>query len=574
MIQRIGINALLASAISLNVPCLAALPELPGDHLHPCPDGRDRQQLDGFTPRPDEPGTMPHRPADAIDHGKRTLPVPRVAVRPPRPADSVVSPTMRDRQAKLLFDLAEQCRALGDFVKARICYEEAHLLSPGSTCGRLAINRLRDLDRARRDGDTAEEQDIPPARQNFRVPTERRGGVSGEPVRRTRDARPASEDDRRQEMLRSTQPLDTLPQRPEHEGGTVGEVELQPVQYYEVPPKSVWHADEVQPMQLLPWEARVPLGAYVKWKQTSDANRIEYKTVLGPRSALDPLPRLKELWLSAQPEESMQSWTAGFEFTGSHWGFGMSATRASAHDDEFDKLDWLPPSTIENLREYAGWKKVRDALAQPLPAIPPLSPPVVPPVPRIESMNDADEFTETLRNIGRQDSEKKPLAMELVLRDVAGFDCLVVGYPCRIGQYLANETTRRISCSLDGKSVLQFEQVSGLAEWAQDPWKQTQYSVVGVWRMSIPDQLVLIWGTNDDMLSSNSVPSETAFVAVPISTAGFSTGIFDSLILRNRRLVLMVYPANGARIRGFVDDDGGIPSCPTGDFNISPHLVF
>lgn len=75
-----------------------------------------------------------------------------------------------DAAAQTLFYLAEQCRRDGDFARARTCYEEAHLISPTSHCGRLAIDRLRALDHeqfAIPTGD-AEEAEAPAPRDSGR----------------------------------------------------------------------------------------------------------------------------------------------------------------------------------------------------------------------------------------------------------------------------------------------------------------------------------------------------------------------------------------------------------------------
>ena len=86
--------------------------------------------------------------------------------------------------------------------------------------------------RAVRDAGTFEEQESPPARFNYREPTERRGTHPAAGWRLRDPQRESSEDERRQEMLRTTEPLDTLSQRPVTEGGEVAtdeEVQLPPV---------------------------------------------------------------------------------------------------------------------------------------------------------------------------------------------------------------------------------------------------------------------------------------------------------------------------------------------------------
>src|SRR5262245_13943753 len=74
---------------------------------------------------------------------------------------------------------------------------------------------MREFDRLPvRDAGNVEEQEAPPARFNYREPTERRD-TNTTPGWRSRDPhRQSSEDERRQEMLRSTEQLDTLQERP------------------------------------------------------------------------------------------------------------------------------------------------------------------------------------------------------------------------------------------------------------------------------------------------------------------------------------------------------------------------
>jgi Flp pilus assembly protein TadD len=55
--------------------------------------------------------------------------------------------TPRQQEARALFDIAERCQKNGDRDMARTCYEEAHLLAPQTDFGRLAIQRLSELDK-------------------------------------------------------------------------------------------------------------------------------------------------------------------------------------------------------------------------------------------------------------------------------------------------------------------------------------------------------------------------------------------------------------------------------------------
>lgn len=195
--------------------------DLPANVQQQCPEGRDGQQAEGFRARPSDLAPQIFTPA----------------------------PTSNDLQARRLFEIAERCRAAGDDDKARTCYEEVHLLSPGSPEGRLAIDRLWELDRARlrthADADTAEEQDAPPLRRLHREPTERRRHVAEPALRRRESIRPVDGDARHKAMLRSTEPLETLPERSQDEDDA-----LQAIQYYEVPPVALTGPQSEKPRRM------------------------------------------------------------------------------------------------------------------------------------------------------------------------------------------------------------------------------------------------------------------------------------------------------------------------------------
>jgi hypothetical protein len=57
--------------------------------------------------------------------------------------------TLKQLQARVLFEIAERCLRRGDLDKARTCYEEVHLLAPETAAGWQAIQRLADIDNAR-----------------------------------------------------------------------------------------------------------------------------------------------------------------------------------------------------------------------------------------------------------------------------------------------------------------------------------------------------------------------------------------------------------------------------------------
>lgn len=188
---------------------------------------------------------------------------------------------------------------------------------------RTAPMRTREQPRNRpvRDTDSFEEQDAPSARVPYRDATERRHTTPA-PAAPLRDTnRRTADDDRRQEMLRSTQPLDTLPQRP------VAEVIAETVQYYEVPPKAFtgpfpaphYEDSSLQPddeLSFLPESTRTNIRAYQEWKKL----RIE-------PWRFDPLPPTMPKLVSAElppvaqdPNQKFE-WTPGFDFTCNdhHW---------------------------------------------------------------------------------------------------------------------------------------------------------------------------------------------------------------------------------------------------------------
>ena len=114
---------------------LAKPPDLPVDHRHQCPEGRE--------------SVGPAAPAEEVAR-------PGSDFSPVSAADAP-----RLMEARHLFEVAERCRRKGDVAKARTCYEEVHLMCPTSRYGRLAIDRLQELEQA--SIDATEEQDAPPA---------------------------------------------------------------------------------------------------------------------------------------------------------------------------------------------------------------------------------------------------------------------------------------------------------------------------------------------------------------------------------------------------------------------------
>ncbi|GEM_PF-5591002 len=265
MFERNGIAAfamLLFGAISPSAICHAKPADLPGEVGQRCPVGRDGQQIEGFSQRPDAVETPP----------------------------------------------------------------------PGST-----PIRARELPRTRpaRDIGSFEEQDAPPVRLNYRDPTERRG-TSATPASRIRELiRRSSDDDRRQEMLRSTQPLDTLPKRPANEGVTLPEEELEAVQYYEVPPKvftgplshpryeeGCLRPAEDDEHSWLPAATWANIRAYRKWKAEQIANLAQADSTNRPNT------------------RPFDSWTPGFELSDLRWGSGIQADCDFFPKIQIVKLPW------------------------------------------------------------------------------------------------------------------------------------------------------------------------------------------------------------------------------------------
>lgn len=135
----------------------------------------------------------------------------------------------------------------------------------------------------------AEEQDAPPEHRWFREPTEdRRVNRPTQPQRRNMD-RNSGDDARRQELLRSTVPLDTSPRRPSVQERTRRSEELQLVRYDELLPlepvevKKMPYADEAE---LSSWHAQSTLENIRQYEQWKCA-RIEslIPTVEAPRVA-------------------------------------------------------------------------------------------------------------------------------------------------------------------------------------------------------------------------------------------------------------------------------------------------
>jgi hypothetical protein len=68
--------------------------------------------------------------------------------------------TAQEKLASQLFRDAEQCARQGQFQKARLFYQQTHLLAPTSKIGQRAIDRLQQIEERMRD--TTEESTHPP----------------------------------------------------------------------------------------------------------------------------------------------------------------------------------------------------------------------------------------------------------------------------------------------------------------------------------------------------------------------------------------------------------------------------
>jgi hypothetical protein len=186
---------------------LAKPPDLP---VHPqvtCPDGR---VTPGTTGDHSE-AAAPERTVEAIpDLTWLNMMVPEMVTRTLRAggllpaaagtaAVEALSPLKVDReqhieryrQARRIFLLGMEYEQKGDVSKARVCFQEAHLLSPETRYGRMAMERLSRLENQVRDGrgaEEAEEREKPNPRGAGQTPSQQY-----------------------EEMLRRTMPLGTVP---------------------------------------------------------------------------------------------------------------------------------------------------------------------------------------------------------------------------------------------------------------------------------------------------------------------------------------------------------------------------
>ncbi|MBI2807758.1 MAG: hypothetical protein HYX68_22485 [Planctomycetes bacterium] len=89
-----------------------------------------------------------------------SLPFVRHWASAPAPGDGKpAAKNAQDQKAQQLFNRAEDERRQGHYQAARVFYQRVHLLTPTTALGRLAIDRLTEIENGQQGG--AEEQDAP-----------------------------------------------------------------------------------------------------------------------------------------------------------------------------------------------------------------------------------------------------------------------------------------------------------------------------------------------------------------------------------------------------------------------------
>jgi hypothetical protein len=175
MAKRIWLLCATLAVIGVVPPSTSAKPgDLPVDITQQCPDAREPFAEGWIPPSGDGLAARPWAGADAAPRVRSNHPPARDAS--PRPVNQArgthhrvrremqtPATTPQDAEAARLFALGERCRQIGDHAQARVCYEEAHVVSPTSVAGRLAIDRLRmlELQRLGLPADGAEEAEMP-----------------------------------------------------------------------------------------------------------------------------------------------------------------------------------------------------------------------------------------------------------------------------------------------------------------------------------------------------------------------------------------------------------------------------
>jgi hypothetical protein len=149
--------------------------DLPADDKIQCPEGQEKGEHGGISLGSDHFADAPKSPA-SIDTVSPTL-VPACVEMWLQKVGEMFFVQQRDvfvpfntpeRQVRDLFERAEKCRRSGDFANARTNYQRLHMLAPTSRLGRLAIDRIIEIEERMRE--PAEEAEPP---QSFRQMRER-----------------------------------------------------------------------------------------------------------------------------------------------------------------------------------------------------------------------------------------------------------------------------------------------------------------------------------------------------------------------------------------------------------------
>jgi hypothetical protein len=154
----------LAFVVSIGLTCapLWAKPaDLPADDKIQCPGAQEKGEhggiaidLDALSGRLAAPG-----PIDTVNPLLFGAWIEQwleaVAALLPTSADP------RDQQARQAYETAEQARRAGDYAKARISYQQVHLLAPTSRLGRSAIDRITEMEQRLRDASEEAEPTAP-----------------------------------------------------------------------------------------------------------------------------------------------------------------------------------------------------------------------------------------------------------------------------------------------------------------------------------------------------------------------------------------------------------------------------
>ncbi|HZZ81010.1 MAG TPA: hypothetical protein VFE62_21090 [Gemmataceae bacterium] len=149
--------------------------DLPLPSQHACPEGTEDPAQGGFSIKLDllsgritvETGPGKSESTPSIDTVTPAL-MPGLIDELVRQAGQIVlqrgAVTGKDLEARRCFEKAERARMAQNFETARLGYQQAHLLSPTSLLGRLAIIRLQQVEEQMRD--PSEESSEPPTPRN------------------------------------------------------------------------------------------------------------------------------------------------------------------------------------------------------------------------------------------------------------------------------------------------------------------------------------------------------------------------------------------------------------------------